>query len=227
MTETTRDNPLVLKSKVAAGLSLIIAFYGYVAGWAAWLLLLLVFSIPAGWLLVWLYTGRLKRYRFLVGIYSVAGAVALFEAWQHDQIPEGFAESLDLPPGRGKPNLYFEYNLPGVQYRLFPDHADSLMIRGIQSSFCIAESSPFQGHPFCENYTDAEVNVVREWFEKAIALEPKSNEDIYYRYVQILIRDGVSRAEIDEAADKWRRLFPLSERLDPREFFRAQGRIAN
>ena len=224
MTETTRDNSLVLPSQVAAGLCLLLGFYGYVAGWAAWLLLLLVFAIPLAWLFVWLYTGRLKRYRFLVGIYSVAGAVALFEAWQHGQIPEAFAESLDLPKGRGKPNLYFEYDLPGVQYKLFPDHADSLMIRGIQSSFCVEEKSPFRDHPFCDDYTDAEISVVREWFEKALALEPKSSEDIYYRYVQILIRDDSPQAEIDAAAEKWRRLFPLSERYDPRDVFRVQRR---
>lgn len=224
MTETTRASSLVLPSQVAAAVCLLVGCYGYVSGWDAWLILLLILVIPVAWLFVWLYSGRLKRYRFLVGIYSVAGAVALFEAWQHGQIPEAFAESLDLPMGRGKPNLYFEYDLPGVQHRLFPDHPDSLMIRGIQSSFCIEEKSPFRNHPFCDEYTDAEIRVVRELFEKALAQEPKSSEDIYYHYVQILIRDGSRQSEIDAAADKWRRLFPLSERHDPRDVFRGQRR---
>lgn len=222
MTETTRENSLVLPSQVAAGVCLLIGFYGYVSGWAAWLLLLLVLAIPLAWLFIWLYTGPLKRYRFLIGIYSVAGVVALFEALQHGRIPETFAESLDLPTGRGQPNLYFEYNLPRVQFRLFPDHADSLMMRGIQSGFCLEDQSPFRDHPFCDDYRGAELRVVRDWFEKALALEPKSSEDIYYRYVQILIRDGSSQDEVDAAADTWRRLFPLSDRLDPRDFFAAQ-----
>ena len=222
MTETTRENSLAFPSQVAAGVCLLIGFGGYVSGWAAWLLLLLVLAVPLAWLFVWLCTGRLKRFRILVGIYSVAGVVALFEASQHGHIPKTFAESLDLPTGRGKPNLYFEYNLPGVQFRLFPDHVDSLMMRGVQSAFCLDDQSPFRDHPFCDDYQGAELRVVREWFEKALALEPKSSEDIYYRYVQILIRDGSSQDEVDVAADTWMRLFPLSDRLDPRDFFVAQ-----
>ena len=117
-----------------------VSFYGYITGWPAWRVLLALLAPPTAGFIVWMYTGRLRRYRFLFGIYAAAAVLGGFEAWQHQQVPESFFKSIDLPEGPGKPNLYFEYDLPGVLFELFPDEPETLFLRGVQLRLCTDES---------------------------------------------------------------------------------------
>ena len=62
---------------------------------------------------------------------------------------------------------------------------------------------------------------IRNLFEVALSVNPKMSQNLYYNYVEILIQAKASQDEIDAAAMEWKRLFPLSKRPDPREFFGA------
>ncbi len=66
-------------------------------------------------------------------------------------------------------------------------------------------------------------DLAREYFERAIATGDKSSEELYYEYVAVLIRLKAPKAEIDAAAEKWRRLFPLSKIPDPRSIHDEAG----
>ena len=212
---------------IGVGVGVAISIYGYIAAWPAWGELLALLAVPSAAFTAWMYTGRLKRYRFLFGIYAVVSLLAVYEAWQYKHIPESFAESIDLPRGPGKPNLNFDYDLPDVMLELFPDYPDTLFLGGIQSQLCSIADQFNRQHPFCQKYDDSEIKTTRDWFETALAKKPKMNQDLYYHYVEILVKSGAPQSEINAAVEEWKRMFPLSERPDPGRFFAEPAKSPN
>ena len=194
----------------------LIAGYGYPVGWPAWQLCLILGIAPLLGLAVWLWLGRLRRYRMLFGLFGTLAVVGVYEAWEYDRIPTAVATRLNLPEPPGEPNLYFEYDLPAVEASLFPDSADSLLLKAVQLNYCTADGMPLHMHPYCLKYGAVDRTTIRETLESAIALSPKTNEDVYYSYVEVLKQTGADAAQIDAAADEWKRLFPFSDRNDPR-----------
>lgn len=195
---------------------LLLAGYGYTTGWPAWQLLITLLSWPLAAFSVWMFTGRWKRYRFLYGIYGTLALAAVFEAWEYGRIPPAIAQSIDLPKPPGEPNLYFEYDLPAIEARLFPNSPDTQLLQAIQLNYCSSGGPLFQSHPFCSKYSDASSEAIRDLLENAVSKMPKTNEDIYYSYVDVLIRTNADQSKIDAAAEQWKKLFPFSKRPDPR-----------
>jgi len=212
-----------LPRRITFGACAVLAFCGYVTGWPAWSTLLLLSAVPAVSFCVWMWTGRLRRYRFLFAIYGIAALAAGYEAWLYRAIPESVAESIDLPAGPGEPDLFLEGNLVGVMVDLYPHRAESLFVRGFQVKLCNDGNDAHRHDSICEQFRDSDLATVRKYFEQALALGTKTDENLYYHYVEILIRQDAPQDEIDAAAAEWKRLFPLSERIDPREAFARAG----
>ncbi|MDG2129813.1 MAG: hypothetical protein P8K08_17565 [Fuerstiella sp.] len=204
---------------ITFGVGISVSFCGYVSGWPVWLILLTLGAFPAARFCWWMYHGPLRRYRMLFGVAVALCVLGGFEAWQYKTFPEALTQSVDLPRSPGKPNLYFEYNLPGVLVELFPDEPESLFLRAVHLRLCAALAHQGPGHPFCIEYDNPEMNSVRSLHETALARNPKTTENLYYNYTEVLIQSAASQTEIDAAADEWRRLFPLSKRPDPRTAF--------
>jgi hypothetical protein len=204
---------------IAFGVGMGISFYGYISGWPVWLFLLTLCAVPVAAFCLWMCRGRLRRYRMLFGFFVVLCVLGGFEAWQYRKIPESLTRSVEFPRSPGKPNLYFEYNLPGVLFELFPDEPESLFLRAVHLRHCAAQTLQGPRHPFCEEHENAEMNSVRRLHEIALARNPKTTENLYYNYIEVLTQSAASPSEIDAAADEWRRQFPLSKRPDPRTIF--------
>jgi hypothetical protein len=216
------------------------AVCGYVNGWNLWQVLVLVALVPGLPAYAAFYNGRFRRYRFLVGIYAVAGMFAVFELWQYGYFPENIAKKIDLPPGAGELDALRQMDLTLVLHELYPDDTETL-VRGAQyGPICMGDVSGLhldglpqeqrdqmlstlrmirEQHPYCQSLTEADRRTEREWYELALSTRPKMSEDVYYHYVRVLIASKAPREEVDAAAEYWRKLFPLSRRPDPREAF--------
>jgi len=203
--------------RTVPGLCIAVSSYGYISGWPAWLVLLILLGMPLSSIGIWLFTGRFKRYRFLFGIYGVVVVIATFEAWQYQTIPESLTKSIDLPPGPGAPNLFLESDLPRVLFELYPDRSEVLFIRAFQMKLCNDE--PQQQYSVCDQFENTDLSTIRRYFETALSQKSKTDENLYYHYVEILMRLQAPQSEIAAAAREWKRLFPLSERPDPRAAF--------
>jgi len=184
-----------------------------------WLLLLVLLVVPSGSGMVWMWSGRFRRYRYLFAICVIVAIAGGFEAWQYRAIPKSFTASLNLPMGPGEPDMFLESDLTGVMFELYPDRSESLFLRGFQIKLCNDQHDSYRRYAVCEQYGDSDLATVRSCFEQALLLKAKSDENLYYHYVEILIRQGAAQDEIDEATLNWKRLFPLSDRIDPRVAF--------
>lgn len=189
--------------------------WGYVTGQPTWGLLLIVSGVPLAVFLRWIYTGRLRRYRFLFGLYGSLAVFGVYEAWEYGRIPAAVARFAELPKPPGEPNLYFEYDLPSVESQLFPGDPESLLLEAVQLNYCTTEGLPFHLHPFCQKYGEADRKRIRKVLEEALAKEPKTNEDLYYSYIDVLKGTGADASEVRAAISQWRMLFPLSTRPVP------------
>jgi hypothetical protein len=197
----------------------------YTVGRPGWEVLLIFAMAPlliSGWML---FSGRWRRYRFLVYAALPALVVGGIEAWQDTRLPESLAESLDLPESPGEPDLFFEHNehnLPGVLMELYPTRPETLFIQGFQLKLCYDDLVSQRTPPdICRQFGDVDLQRIRGYFETALAQQAKHDENLYYHYVEILIRLREPQAAIDAASAEWRRQFPFSHRRDPREVFRA------
>ena len=208
-----RRLPRVLKWSLAIAASLFL--WAYVTGRPMWVLVLIVGGIPAAGFLRWMYTGRLRRYRFLFGLYASLAVLGAYEAWEYGRIPSSVASFAELPKPPGEPNLYFEYDLPSVEARLFPGDPETLLLEAVQLNYCTTEGLPFHLHPFCQKYGAVERKQIRKVLEEALAKEPKTNEDLYYSYIDVLKGTGADSDEVQAAIRKWQKLFPLSTRPIP------------
>lgn len=196
-------------------LSLPFLLWGYPAGWPVWLLLLCVLAPAILALTVWFWRGRLQRFRMLYGIFLVLLVCGVWELWLGGGIPAAVQSQLQLPQAPGEPNLYFEYDLPAVESRLFPGLAEALLLQAVQLNYCGSGLAGLSGHPACRKYASMDARAVRAVLEAALRQQPKTNEDIYYSYIEVLRGTGGSAVEIAAARAEWRRLFPFSERPDP------------
>ena len=189
--------------------------YGYPAGWPAWLLLLcLQLPVLVAWS-VWVWRGPWQRFRMLWGVAVVLLISGSWELWTAGRIPRSVAESLQLPPGPGEPNLYFEYDFPAVGAVLFPGLAEVLLVQAVQLNYCSSGVPEFSKHPVCLKYPVRNPGAVREALESALRQQPKTNEDVYYSYIEVLRGTGAADSEVEAACAQWRQLFPLSDRPDP------------
>ena len=127
----------------------------------------------------------------------------------------GVGESLQLPLGPGEPNLYFEYDFPAVGSALFPGLAEVLLVQAVQLNYCSSGVPEFSKHPVCLKYRVRNPGAVREALELALRQQPKTNEDVYYSYIEVLRGTGAAASEVEAACVQWRRLFPFSDRPDP------------
>ena len=201
--------------KFAAGIAALLFGWAYITGRPFWVLFLFAASIPAAAFVNWMFTGRLRRYRFLFGLYGTLALFGAYEAWECGRIPEPVAKYTELPKAPGEPNLYFEYDLPAVEAALFPDHPETLLMEAIQLNYCTTEGLPFHLHPFCQKYGKADRLRIRKVLEAALALHPKTNEDLYYSYIDVLRGTDASQEEVEAAIQQWKRLFPFSTRPAP------------
>ncbi len=189
--------------------------YGYPAGWPAWLLLLcLELPVVVAWS-VWVWRGPWQRYRMLWGVAAVLLISGSWELWTAGRIPHLVSESLQLPLGPGEPNLYFEYDFPAVGSALFPGLAEVLLVQAVQLNYCSSGVPEFSKHPVCLKYRVRNPGAVREALELALRQQPKTNEDVYYSYIEVLRGTGAAASEVEAACVQWRRLFPFSDRPDP------------
>lgn len=189
--------------------------WGYPAGWPAWQLLL-CFSLPlVAAVTVWVWSGRLRRFRMLYVVFLALLISGGWERWSGGHVSLLWSERLQLPRVPGEPNLYFEYDLPGVESRLFPGLAEVLLLQAVQLNYCGSGVPAFSGHPVCLQYPAVDARAVRAALERALRQQPKTNEDIYYSYVEVLRGTGGSVAEVEAARAEWRRLFPFSDRPAP------------
>ncbi|HUG93954.1 MAG TPA: hypothetical protein VML55_24200 [Planctomycetaceae bacterium] len=104
-------------------------------------------------------------------------------------------EVTDSTPEAEKEVLY-----PYLMMQLYPERGESLLYRGV--------------HAFAVEKNLAEA---RRLFEQAIATGLKTEEDLFYRYAEVLVQLEASEAEIESAVGLWRQHFPYSRRPDPRE----------
>ncbi|MEQ9406965.1 MAG: hypothetical protein RIK87_04535 [Fuerstiella sp.] len=215
----SRSATMRMLRRLALGGCVMVSAYGYISGWPAWLLVVILLLIPFLSFSVWMFTGRLRRYRFLFGIYLVAGFVGSYEAWQYQRIPESLTSSLDMNSGPGEPDLFLEHDLPSVLYELYPERSEVLFIRAFQMKLCQEDRRAWQQNSVCEQFHDTDLSTIREYFERALRNKSKTDENLYFHYVEILMRLDAPQSEIDAAAREWKRLFPLSERPDPRTAF--------
>ena len=174
MTEAEQPSPS-RAPLVLFGVCVAVSVYGYADGWPAWGLLLIFFAVPMRAFYNWMCYGRLKRYRFLFGIYLVVALVGLFEAWQYQHVPESVTEAIDLPAGPGEPNLFLESNLARVLFELYPERAEILFIRGFQIKLCL-EDSEADRYPVCREFRDADLQTIRRLFETALQQKSKTDE---------------------------------------------------
>ena len=215
---SARKSSHVLR-RIVFTLGAVVGGYGYVRGWPMWSVLLFCLAAPCAYGLHRLFAGRLRRYRFLFFIYVAAGSIGVYEAWHYQNISSDIVESLDLPTGAGEPDLFLETELPQVLYDLFPERAEALLARGFQMKLCAMERAQGRMPSVCAAFQDVDIADIRSVFESALATGSKTDENLQYHYVEVLIRQQAPKAEIDAAVANWRRLFPYSERPDPRDAF--------
>ena len=214
-------------SRAGAALAAAGTAFAYINGWDLWQVLTLCALIPGIPLYVRFYNGRFGRYRFLVGIYVVAGAVSLFEFWQFGHFPESVAKTIDLPPGAGDMQGLRQFQLSHVLNELYPDNPETLVRNAKYGPICVGDDTQLgesvkvlrEQHPYCQSLRELGNRSARQWYERSLERKPKKHEDTYYHYVRILLEAGAERREVDAAADRWKVMFPHSRRPDPREAF--------
>jgi hypothetical protein len=205
--------------RIALAACVVLSFCAYVTGWPLWSPWLLLAAVPALCCAAWIWTGRLRRYRLLFVIYGLAVLTGTYEAWQYRTIPVSVTEAIDLPPGAGEPDLFLDGDLPSVLFDLYPDRSEFLFVRGFQIKLCGEHQDSPRPYRVCDQFPSTDLATVREYFERALACGNKTDENLYYHYVEVLMRQAAPQDEIDAAAEQWRRLFPFSDRRDPRDVF--------
>ena len=205
---------------IAGALALGAAFY--LSGSPAWIVTLALVVVPCiAWVASRLTgTDLLRRYRFLLYVVVLALLCGGFEAWQHRKIPKSLLKPLDIAVGPGEPDLFLDYDLPGVLTGIYPERSEALFMRGFQLKMCYEDRVQNRTTPaVCRPFQTVDLPQIREYFERAIAQHPKTDENLYYYYVEVLMRSRATQSEIDAATQQWQHLFPRSPRPDPRKEF--------
>lgn len=89
---------------------------------------------------------------------------------------------------------------PYIMSRLYPERGESLLYRGIHAA-----------------YVERDLPQARTLFEQAIATGLKTEEDLFYRYAQVLVELKAPEDEVAAAVALWRRHYPFSDLPDPRD----------
>ncbi|MBC8355373.1 MAG: hypothetical protein H8E66_25630 [Planctomycetes bacterium] len=101
---------------------------------------------------------------------------------------------LTEPDPEGSPNLKV---FPSMWAELYPESAATYYV--------LARAAAEQG----------DLEEARLHFERALAKEDKTNEDLYYDYAVLLVRMRADRKALHQAVSDWKRYFPMSARRDP------------
>jgi hypothetical protein len=89
---------------------------------------------------------------------------------------------------------------PYIMSRLYPERGESLLYRGIHAA-----------------YVERDLPQARTLFEQAIATGLKTEEDLFYRYAQVLVELDAPEEDVAAAVALWKRHYPFSDLPDPRE----------
>lgn len=89
---------------------------------------------------------------------------------------------------------------PYIMSRLYPERGESLLYRGIHAA-----------------YVERNLPQARALFEQAMATGVKTEEDLYYRYAQVLMELEAPAEEVAAAVALWKRHYPFSDLPDPRD----------
>lgn len=89
---------------------------------------------------------------------------------------------------------------PYIMSRLYPERGESLLYRGIHAA-----------------YVERDLPQARALLEQAMATGLKTEEDLFYRYAQVLVEQDAPQEDIARAVALWRRHYPFSDLPDPRE----------
>lgn len=204
---------------ILAGCAIAIGLIEYLAGWATWTVAVWLVMVPTAALLAAQLAGTelLRRYRFLLYILTITLICGGFEAWQHRKIPRSILKSLDISVGPGEPDLFLDYDLPGLLTELYPQRSEALFMRGFQLKMCYEDRLELRpSGAVCSQFREVDLPAIRDFFEAALRQHSRTDENLYYHYVEVLIRMNALESEIDAAAKEWKRLFPQSRRRDPR-----------
>ncbi|MFN0198133.1 MAG: hypothetical protein ACKVT0_15405 [Planctomycetaceae bacterium] len=147
---------------------------------------------------------KLQSYRFLLLVYGLASAVACWE----------------IVFCRQKVDMYLDpqANFTDTLYDLYPQRGEAKIERALQALLCLQSQTLQQPTPAaCEQYESKDLRrEIRLAFEQGLRTGIKSEEGLYYHYLQILMGSQEPRLKIDAAYRAWKRNFPLSKLPDPR-----------
>lgn len=101
-------------------------------------------------------------------------------------------ELTDESPNPDKPPEFFK-----LMSRLYPDRGESLFYQGLDA------------------LVERDYPRARDLFERAMATGLKTEEDLYYRYAEVLMLLDAPQSEIDAAVASWKYHFPFSKKPVP------------
>lgn len=146
----------------------------------------------------------LQPFRFLTVVYGLAVAVGCWEFTQRQR----------------KVDLYLapKANFTDTFQELYPRRGESNYEKAIQTSLCLQSQNRQQLTPAaCRQFDTRDLHFeVRRRFEQALRTQIKTEEGLYYYYLQILVGSEAAPQQIEAAYKSWRRNFPLSRLPDPR-----------
>ncbi len=147
---------------------------------------------------------KLQPFRFLAVVYGLAAAVGCWEFSQRHQKAD-----LYLDPQASFADTFQE---------LYPRSGEANYEKGMQATLCLGSQALKQPIPAaCRQYEGRDLRLeTRRRFEHALRTGIKSEEGLYYHYLQILIGSQAAPQKIDAAYQAWRKNFPLSKLADPR-----------
>ena len=178
-------------------------------GWIVVLCVAIAGLIP---LVSWLRrSDSAHSFRYPLLILSAPMALGIYEAWLYEVIPESVAESLDVTPSQGEPDINFDYDLPGVIHTAWPNLPEGAFARGAQMQQCLIYQSVGIDQPICHQFENLKSEQVKEKFQQAITAGSKTDENMYYMYARFLIETGAPAAEVKEVIMAWKRNFPRSK----------------
>lgn len=147
---------------------------------------------------------KYKPFRLLILIYGFAVPLACWEVLH----------------GQQKVDLYLDpqANFTDTFYELYPNRGEARYEKAIQTLLCLkAETKQLPMPQACRKYESKDLRYeVRRTFERALETNIKTEEELFYSYLQVLVGSQAPKSKIDAAYRAWKRNYPLSALPDPR-----------